>query len=503
MNSPRILVTVKWSTAAAVLAGIVAACHLKLHVNQTTVALTLLLYVLFLAARWGLRYAVVMSVAATLLYNYYFLPPIGTLIINDPQNWLALFAFLTTAVVGARLSERARTEALDARLRQREIEVLYGLGRELLQTENVAGMLNAVAPAVKLATHADAVLFYLLEGDRRYLAGDPSAIPMDEIGMRQHALTLPAAHTVTDTVTTTHFGATESRIPIRVGVRPRGLLIVKGVHLSNDTLEAIGGLVSIALDRAQALDNVTRAEAAKASERLRSLMIDSITHELRTPLTSIKASATTLLLHDPANPEKIAPALGPTERYELLTVINEESDRLNRLVSEAVEMAQLDAQEVHMTFAPMQLDSIVESALRACSVVLADHDLHQHIPPLPPVMADPDYIEKVLINLLENAAKYSAAGSSIFLSAERRGPTVILSVADHGQGIDPSEQELIFERFYRAQSSSHKTSGTGMGLAICRAILEAHHGALSLTSRPGEGSVFSVTLPLADSAGHL
>lgn len=493
MNSQRLIAVLKWSTAAVVLAGIVAACHIKLHVNQTTVALTLLLYVLFLAARWGLRYAVVMSVAATFLYNYFFLPPIGTLTISDPQNWLALFAFLVTAVVGARLSERARDEAADARHRQREVEVLFGLSRELLQAENVAGLVNAVAPAIMLVTNANAVVLYLLDGDRRYLAGDPAAIPMDEIGMRQHALTLPGADTVTDTVTATHFGVLESRIPIRVGVRPRGLLIIKGVQLSTDSLDAIGSLVSIALDRAQALDSVTRAEAAKESERLRSLMIDSITHELRTPLTSIKASATTLLLHDPCGPN----ALDPASQRDLLTVIDEETDRLNRLVSEAVEMAQLDAQEVHMAFVPTDLVPVVDAAVDACSTSLASHDLRQHIPQLPPVLADPGYIEKVLINLLENAAKYSAPGTPIFISAERRPDSVILSVADHGQGIDSSEQELIFERFYRSNAASRQTSGTGMGLAISRAIMEAHHGSLTVTSHVGEGSVFSMSLPLA------
>ena len=471
-----------------VLAGIVAACHIKLHVNQTTVALTLLLYILFLAARWGLRYAVVMSIAATFLYNYYFLPPIGTLVINDPQNWLALFAFLATSVVCARLSERAREEADDARLRQHEIEVLYGLSRELLQTENVAGVLNAVAPAVMLVTRANAVALLLLDGDRRYLAGDPAVIQLDDIAMRQLALTLPAPDVV---------GLHEARIPLRVGVRPRGLLIVAGVHLSIDTLEAIGGLVSIALDRAQALDNVTRAEAAKESERLRSLMIDSITHELRTPLTAIKASATTLLLHDPASADKPAPPLSAAVQYELITIIDEEADRLNRLVSEAVEMAQLDAQEVHMTFAPTDLVTIVDAAVRSCASALVAHDLRQNIPKLPPVMADSDYIEKVLINLLENAAKYSAPGTPIFISAERRSGTVILSVADHGQGIDISEQDLIFERFYRANAASRQTSGTGMGLAISRAILEAHQGTLTVTSQLGEGSVFSFSLPIA------
>jgi len=457
-------------------------------VNTTTVALTLLMLVLFLAARWGLRYAVATSIAATFLYNYYFLPPIGTFIINDPQNWLALFAFLITSVVGSRLAERAREDAEDARLRQSELEVLYGLSRELLQTENVASLLNAIAPATLLVTRADAVVLYLLDGDRRYIAGDDTAIPMDEIGMRQHALTLPGPNTVSDTVTADHFGAAESRIPIRVGVRPRGLLIIKGVRLSMASLEAIGGLISVAIDRAQALEGVTRAEAAKESERLRSLMIDSITHELLTPLTAIKASATTLLLPG---------TLTADQRLELLTVIDEESDRLNRLVSEAVEMAQLDTQEVHMTFAPVALEQIVRDSVENCASVLANHTLKETIPALPFVRADRDFIAKVLCNLLENAAKYSAAGTTIFLAAELRKDFVAVSVADRGLGIDPSEQELIFERFYRANAQTQQTSGTGMGLAISRAIIEAHHGTLAVTSQLGEGSVFTFTLPVA------
>ncbi len=329
------------------LAGIVAVYHLWLHVNTTTVALTLLMLVLLLAAKWGLRYAVVTSIAATVAYNYYFLPPIGTFIINDPQNWLALFAFLVSSVVGSRLSERAREEAEDARLGQRELEVLYGLSRELLQTENVAGLLNTIAPATLLTTNAVSVMLYLLDGDRRYLAGDPTAIQQDDIGLRQLALTLPAPDTV----------GPESRVPLRVGVRPRGILLLNGASLSTQTLLAIGGLVSISIDRAQALEEVTRGEASKESERLRSLMIDSITHELRTPLTAIKASASTLLLPGELSEE---------QRHDLLEVIDEESDRLNRLVSEAVEMAQLDAQEVHMAFLPTSVKELVERAVEAC-----------------------------------------------------------------------------------------------------------------------------------------
>jgi two-component system sensor histidine kinase KdpD len=447
------------------------------------VALSLLLLVLFLAAKFGLRYAVATSIAATFCYNYYFLPPIGTFIINDPQNWLALFAFLAVAVVGSRLAERAREEAEDARRRQRELEMLYGLSRELLQTENVAGVLNAVAPAVMLVTRASAVVLYLLQGDRRYMAGDSSTVHMDDIGLRQLALTLPGTDFMRDAA------GVQARVPLRVGVKPRGLLLLSGVALSPETLEAIGGLISVSIDRAGALEEVTRGEAAKESERLRSLMIDSITHELRTPLTAIKAAATTLL--QPAE-------LDAEDRTELLTVIDEESDRLNRLVSEAVEMAQLDAQEVHMTFGPLTVGAMVERAMESCEGALEGRDAKVTLQPdLPMVWADEEFIVKVLCNLIENAVKYSGAGTPVYLSAERRGEFVEVSVADRGIGIDLSEQGLIFERFYRASAHSQQTSGTGMGLAISRAIIDAHNGSMSVTSQLGEGSVFSFTLPIA------
>lgn len=437
----------------------------------------MLLLVLFLASKWGLRYALAVSFAATGFYNFYFLPPIGTFTISDPENWVGMFAFLIVAVVGSRLAERAREDAEGARRQQRELEVLYGVSRQLLQTENVASLLNAIGPAILLVTKAHAVDLYLLDGDRRYRAGDYEASNFDGIGLRQMSQTLSAPDVV----------GWQARVPLRVGVKPRGLLLLNGVSLSVDTLEAMGGLISVAIDRAQALERVTHGEAAKESERLRSLMIDSITHELRTPLTAIKASATTLLLPQ---------ALGAAEQKELLMVIDEESDRLNRLVSEAVEMAQLDTQEVHMTFAAVPVDAMVKEAMETCASLLDGRPVKVWMPPLPPASADADFITKVLTNLIENATKYSPPKSPIFLSAELKGGMIGVSVADCGRGIDLLEQELIFERFYRASSHGQQTSGTGMGLSISRAIIEAHNGALTVTSQLGKGSVFSFTLPV-------
>ena len=478
MNSRRTIAVTRWTLAFVALGGIVLAYRRWLHVNPTTVALTLLLFILLLAAEWGLRYAVVISVVATALYNFFFLPPIGTFTIADPQNWLALFAFLFTAIVASRLSERARDEASDARARQREVEALFRLSRELLETESVSSLLTSIPAAVASVTGATSTLLYLLEGERLYQAGT----------YRVSEIELPHLHQLASSLSGVAEDGDEIQIPIHTGVRPKGLLILRGAVLSPVTAEAIGGLVSIAIDRSQAVENIVRNEAARESERLRTLIIDSITHELRTPLTSIKGAATALL-DGPVQPE---------ESQELLTIIDEESDRLNRLVSEAVEMAQLDAQQVQMHFGPVNMRTIVDDALKSYSWIGDQHELRIDVPDDLHVRADATMMEKVIGNLLENAAKYSKPGSPITISAEEANDKVLLSIADQGAGIDPSEQALIFERFYRGRSQALGTSGTGMGLAISRAIVDAHGGSIGVTSQPGRGSVFTMTMPRPD-----
>ena len=476
MNSRRLIMTTRWTLAFSALAGIVVIYRLWLHVNPTTVALTLLLLILILAAEWGLRYAVVISVVATALYNFFFLPPVGTFTISDPQNWLALFTFLSTAIIASRLSERARDEACEARARQRELEILLHLSQELLQSETIATLLSSVPSMVASVTEAKSSILYLLEGNRLYQAGVDLVSDIELPHLRQLAKTLPNVRQEDN----------EMQIPIRSGVKPRGLLLLRGVTLSPETLGAVGSLISISLDRAQAFESIAKDQAAKETERLRSLMIDSITHELRTPLTSIRGAATTLLSGD----------VQKEEQHELLTIIDEESDRLNRLVSEAVEMAQLDAQQVQMRFSPVKIRDLIDEALSTCSWIEDHHSLQLNIPDGLQIHADPTVFQKVLSNLLENAAKYSAPDTRITISAEIKNECVAISIADQGVGIDPSEQGLIFERFYRSRSLVSGTSGTGMGLAISRAITEAHGGKITVVSQPGHGSVFTIYLPL-------
>jgi two-component system sensor histidine kinase KdpD len=483
MNTRRRLTVMRWTVAIGALAGIVLVYHEWLHVNQTTVALTLLLLILLLAAEWGLRYAVAVAVLATACYNFFFLPPIGTFTIVDPQNWLALFVFMATAMIASRLAHKAQNEARTARIRQQELSMLFRLSREFLQSESVATLVSTIPSAVASVTGATSALLYLLEGDKLFQAGTDGLPHLEVLHLQNLAHTLTGVRKEEGTI----FAA------LRTGVRPKGLLVFRQASLSADTAEAIGGLVSIAIDRAQALESVARGEAAKESERLRGLMIDSITHELRTPLTSIKGAATTML----------TTRLEEEQSYDLLTIIDEECDRLNRLVSEAVEMGQLDAQQVQMHFVAVPVAELIRNALETCAFVEEKHPVRIDVSEDLEVRADPDVLEKVICNLLENAGKYSAPGSPVRISAERKDDKVAISVADRGTGIEASELALIFERFYRAPAHVEGTSGTGMGLAISRAIAEAHQGEITVTSQPGQGSVFTLTLPASAAEAEL
>ena len=460
--------------------GVLVAFYTRLvHVNPTTVALSFLLVVLIVSANWGLTVAVFMSFVAALAFNFFFLPPIGTFTIADTQNWVALLAFLFTAVVASNLSERVRREAREADQRRREVERLYSFSQQLLVSENVVELLNVIPFHVAGAFAARAAAIYVIDRDRVYRsAGSDREITMDDlkIAAARSELILDSERGI-------------SLAPIRMGVRTLGVLALAASGISGETLEAMASLIAVAIERAGAVEKLTRTEAARESERLRSALLDSVTHEFRTPLTSIKASVTSLLSEA---------QLAPEQRQELLTVIDEESDRLNRLVGEAVEMAQLDANEVRLELRPNSIRELIETAIEESQPVLEQNPIEVRVPDdLPPAMMDAAWITKVLRHLLENAVKYSAPGSPIFVSSEVKGDRLITNVADRGSGIDDLERSLIFDKFYRGQSQRYRVQGTGMGLAIVKAIVEAHGGRISVTSQLGHGSVFSFGLQLA------
>jgi two-component system sensor histidine kinase KdpD len=497
----RIVEAARWILIASGLAGIVALYHHFPRANTTTVSLTLLLFVLLFAGSWGLRYAIGASLAAALLFDCYFLPPVGTLTINDTQNWIALFAFLGTALYASHLASRIREESHEADSRRLESEMLYRLGRQLLQPENVAQLLNFIPSSVANAFNSPAVTLYLADGDRIYLS-DPKRIsspnvawnPGDTPGSTGIELTrVEMVHDLREAmshpVTTSTADGFPAVIPLRVGVRPTGVVLLEATSLSRETMEALSGLVSMSIERAEALEDSARSKAAKETERLRTALLDSVTHELRTPLTSIKASITSLLSQQ---------ALDAPAQKELLTVIDEESDRLNHLIEQAVEMAQLDANKVHLEMKPQSIAGLIYVAIEQSRSAQPARDIRVSLSSfLPNVLADKAWIEKVLVNLLSNAIKYSPPDQPIFVSADPQKEMLTISVADRGTGIDPLEQGMIFDKFYRGPRQRNQVSGTGMGLAICRAIVNAHGGAIGVTSQLNHGSVFTFTLPIA------
>ena len=477
--SPQHLKVVLYHYAVALgaIAIVVFAYRRLPAVNPTTVALTFLLVVLLLASRWGLTVATTTAVVATLAFNYYFLPPIHTFTIADPQNWIALLAFLASAIIASRLSERARREALNATRRRKEVERLYSLSQQLLATDNVMELLNSIPQYVRDAFGLKAAAMFLPKRKEVYRTGPDHP----ELSEEQLESVSGRGELVVDEEQQLCF------VPLRVGVRPVGSLGLEGAVLSRETLEAVGSLIAISIERAGAVETLTRAEAARESEKLRSALLDSVTHEFRTPLTSIKASVTALL-----SPAQIDSA----GQKELLTVIDEETDRLNHLVGEAAEMAQLDAQQVELRRETYAVRQVVEAALEKSKQGLAGREVKLHLPEsLPSVRIDLERIAEVLVQLLENAAKYSPPGTPITISAEAAGKMVDLSVADRGPGIDDMEQSLIFEKFYRGRDQRYRVQGTGMGLAIAKAIVEAHGGTIGVTSQLGSGSVFHFTVP--------
>jgi two-component system sensor histidine kinase KdpD len=479
-----LLPVARFAIAAFIVFCIVVFYFKYVHVNPTTVALSLLVAILVVSAAWGLRYAIPMSVLSTLCFNFFFLPPVGTLTIADPQNWVALIAFLCTSLIASHLSERVRDEARESARRRKEVERLYRFSKQLLLTDNIVELLKMIPVHVVETFGCDDSAIHLAERDKIYRSGA-------EIEQLSSAELKNVSTTGEPILDREHKRAL---VPVSMGVRRMGSLGIAGEVLSRETLEAMSGLIAIAIERAGAVDTLMRSEASRESERLRSALLDSITHEFRTPLTSIKASVTSL---------KSEVAMNEEQRRDFVEIIDEESDRLNRLIGEAVEMARLDAHEVKLELAPHPIQEAVDAALQASKDAMADHPVEVRFPDnLPAAMMDIDWIKKVLQHLVENAAKYSSVGQPIFISSEVRNGRLITSVADRGVGIDDLERSMIFDKFYRGQGQRYRVQGTGMGLAIVKAIVEAHGGRIEVSSQVGHGSVFSFGLPVVDQSGR-
>ena len=447
-------------------------------VNPTTAGFLYLVAILLIATKGGLVESTVASVAAMLCFNFFFLPPIGTLTIADPQNWIALFAFLATSLTASQLSARAKRRTHEAEERRAEVERLYALSRALLLVDTSQPIAKQIVHQVALTCGFPGVALYVRANGEIYrvgLADTDVESKLRESAVRSVVLTDSDKNLIIT--------------PIRLGGEPIGALAFSGAAFSDAALQSLLNLVAIAIERANSQRAVTQAEVAQQSEELKSALLDAIAHEFKTPLTSIKAVTTDLLSGTPC-------ALNP-HQHELISIADESTDRLSKLVTDAIQLARIEGGTFRLNLGVHFPNSLINAALRQMKSVTDERKIVVLVPDdLPPVKVDAALIRVVLTHLLDNALKYSPPSSPITIGARLGEDKVIVYLADQGPGITEEEQTQVFEKFYRGKNERH-LQGTGMGLAIAREILRAHGEDIALSSSPGQGSEFSFGLPIA------
>ena len=447
------------------------------HANQITVALSFLILILFTAFRRPIVYSIYLAVLSTILYNYYFLPPIRSFTIADPQNLIALVVFLLSAFAVNHISSTERRQARILAEKGQELEKLYAFSQRLLLQDKLQELSNTVPALIAEC--------FVLRAVALYLPGKEAATLWDP----DHLLTgMDNLHDATQSgVVSSRSSAGIRIIPLMLGMRPLGVLALAEGPYSEGLYDAIGSLTAVAVERAAALERNSRSEAARKGEILRTALLDSITHELRTPLTSITFAATTL---------SSQAWLDEESRQDLLAVINEETTRMDALIDEAVTMAQLSTGDVNLHREAVAFSTLLASVLETLRLTLRQHEVQSNISPdMKPVLIDPDLIRRVLRHLVENAVQYSPSGSTIHVTATSTDKKLHVSVANAGLAIPEEDQPFVFDRFFRGANGSSHPNGTGMGLAIVRAIIEAHGGRITVRSTPGIGTQFSFWLP--------
>jgi two-component system sensor histidine kinase KdpD len=449
--------------------------------NPTTVGFAYLLLVLVLASTWGLAEATVASFAATLTFNFFFLPPVGKFTIADPQNWVALFSFLATALIASRLSARVKKQARDAVERQREIERLYTFSRAILLIDPEEPVAKQLARKLVEVFGLNAAVLYDRRTGETHRAG-----PSDFDGMEDRLRNAASQGT-------SFFDPERKRLiaAVRLGSEPIASFAIQGAFMPDSVLQGIGNLIAIGLERARAQDLAHQVEAARRSEQLRTTLIDAMAHEFKTPLTSIRA-ATTSLLSSPDQPME--------SRNELLAVADEEAQHLQALIDDAVDMARLESDHVQVRRELTDPKQFIDDVVASLHTRIDNRSVEVHAPAaLPRLPLDRRLIKLALKQVLDNALKYSPPRSPIVIGLSNSSDVVNFDITDYGPGIPEQEQSLLFHRFYRSPSVKNQVPGFGLGLAIANSIVQAHHGKLIVNSRPGE-TTFRITLPLVAGA---
>ena len=452
-------------------------------VNSTTSGFAYLLFILIVASTWGFLEAATSSVLATLALNFFFFEPKLTLTIADPQNWVALFAFLVTSLIASQLSTRARRRTLDAMERQKFLEQLYAFGRGILLIGGDEPFARQLARRLAETFELSAVALYESRTGQIYRAGPLEFDGMDS-QLREAALQ------------GTSFSDPQRNraiFAVRLGSSPIASLALQGLQMPDSVLQSIGNLVAIGLERANAQELGHEIEVTRRSEELRTSLLDAMAHEFKTPLTSIRAATTALLGNENLNREAAT---------RMLKIADEEAAHLEELIDNALDSAQVESQHIQIDLQRANLNDTVSEVVRSMRNEIGDRRvIYEPERQLPLVPMDRRLIRLAVKQLLDNALKYSPANAPVTLQTLQLDGTVVLEVKDHGKGIPEQEQRRIFERFYRSPSVQDQIPGSGLGLSIAHRILEAHKGDLTVRSRPGE-TMFRLMLPVEGREEH-
>jgi two-component system sensor histidine kinase KdpD len=479
------------ASAAALLLGL----GLQAIIGIEHVDLIFLMAVILVAGRYGLWPSILASFVSVLSYNFFFLPPLHTFTIADTQHVVALAFFLAAALVASNLAGRVRDETVAIRLRARTSEALYAFSRKVAGVASLDDLLWAAAFQIASMLKLNVVLLLEENGGLEVRVGYP---PEDQLD----AADLAAAHwswthnSPAGRGAETLPGGKRLFLPIRTSLGSVGVIGLDrerpGPLFTPDErrlLDALLDQTAVAIERVRLAQEIDEARVLAETERLRSILLTSISHDLATPLAAILGAATSLQAYDEL--------YDPQARRQLLATILDEGERLHRFVRNLLDMTRLEAGAVELNREMVDIGEAAGAALGRCARMLSQHRVELDIEPeLPMLTLDPVLLEQVLVNLLDNAAKYTPGGSAVILQARRTDGGVVIELADEGPGIPEDELEHVFTKFHRLGQGDRKRPGTGLGLAVCRGFVEALGGTIAAANRAERaGAVFTIAFP--------
>jgi two-component system sensor histidine kinase KdpD len=450
-----------------------------LHVDTTSIAgLSFLLVVLLAAATARLWVPVTVSLVAMLLFNYFFLEPVGSFYLADPGEWVALTAFLVVSLVASKLSAAARARASEAIARQRELGCLFDVSRDVLSITDTSNAMRQLADSIHRRFGLEFVALCLPNADAwEIVSGGSSPLRLTPIHLG--AATDPHARaTLVD-------GRLVHLVPLRSDATMQGLLAVSGRRVEPAMLDALAGVAAIAIERARFLEAQAAADIARRGEELKSALLASLGHDLRTPLTAIRVAAGNL---------RASPSISAEQTDQTDLIVNEVS-RLNRHFDNILDMARIETGAIAPNAQWVHPSDIFEAACDQAQPALRRHRLDVRVDADDLIRLDARLIASALARVLENAAQYSPADSPIAIALDLTASDLSITVRDHGRGIAPGDLPRLFDKFFRGEESGRRAGGAGIGLSIARGLVEALHGRIHADNCADGGARFMIVVP--------